>query len=313
MPHPRFPRVFLSGSFDRADEPLFNWFREILEALEFQVFSGQDPSPHSLSDIVRERIGESNAFVGILSRRDKVDASNEWLPPSWVRDELAIARACHRSCAILAEVGVRVDGIIPLDSKYERFSREDLTGSASVIVRYFVSLRNEVSPPTETSEELATLRALGNELAGLSGWLGTVEQTFEQSGWSLAMVTARNTGRLFLIPPALREKVVEGYSAVQDVDAVLGEISSARTSLRSKEKGWSWSNPLPPLPEGDPLLARLHSAVELASAKVSTAWIALYRAGYPREWGEIQRRVSEMPLGPEREQVQSTLNAIFGD
>jgi hypothetical protein len=120
MPYARFPSCFLSCSFDTEDRAVFDWFRRILDSLEFQVLSGEEPSTHSLPEMARERIESSEAFVGVLTRRDKVEGSDEWLPPTWVRDEVSIAYSLHKPVAIFAEEGVRVDGILPQLTKYER-------------------------------------------------------------------------------------------------------------------------------------------------------------------------------------------------
>lgn len=142
MPYPRFPRSFLSCSFDGEDRAIFEWFRKMMDPLEFDVLSGEEPTIHSLPEMIRERIGSSQAFVGVLTRRDKIEGTNEWLPPTWVRDEVAMAYTLGKPAAIFAEDGVRVDGIVPQKNKYARFSRTDLGHAALTVVRYLVALRN---------------------------------------------------------------------------------------------------------------------------------------------------------------------------
>jgi hypothetical protein len=313
MPFPRFPRVFLSCSFDAEDRRVFGWFRRLLEALDYEVLSGEEPSTHSLPQVAQERIAAAHAFVGVFTRRTKAADADDWLPPSWVRDETAIAYSFKKPVAILAEEGVRVDGIVPQLTKFERWKREDLGDSAPTIVRYLVVLRNELSPPLEVTGDLATIRALCEDLSGIASQLGEVEETQEFSVFSWPLAVARHTGRLYTLPDDLKEKVLDAYRAADDCEAVLREVGEARRRLRSGIKGAFLldTSPGPPLPAGHPLLGRVKKATEEARAKVGPALIALFKAGYPKEWSEVQRRVENMPEGPQKEATRAALAVLF--
>jgi len=314
MPYPRFPRCFLSCSFEPGDREVFDWFRKMIDALEFDVLTGEEPSIRSLPDMVRERVESSEAFVGVLTRRDKVEGSEEWLPPTWVRDEIAMAYSLGKPVAVFAEDGVRVDGMIPQLTKYERWNRSDLGGTAPTVVRYLVVLRNGVSPPEDNAGDLATIRALGEDLSGLSDQLDAVEKTLELNTFSLVFITARTTGRLYTISDDLREKVLAAYRSIDSVEEVLNEIKEARRTLKSTVTKAIWydSSPAPPLPPGSPLWAKLHATVEKADGAVGIASLALLRAGYPGVWEQIRRRFVEAPEGPEKERARSVLQEAFG-
>jgi hypothetical protein len=315
MPYARFPSCFLSCSFDPDDRAIFDWFRKILDALEFQVLSGEEPTTRSLPEMARERIESSEAFVGVLTRRDKVEGSNEWLPPTWVRDEVSIAYSLGKPVAIFAEEGVRVDGILPQVTKYERWSRQDLGGSAPMVVRYFVTLRNQLSPPSDSSGDLATMRALLQELSGISAELGSVEQSLTVSGFPLAYISARFTGRLYTLPKDVHPKVVEAYASVQGVESVLNEISDARGKLRSTVRAVLTVDPFskPPLPPESPLWSSLRDSIKTAKAKVAAACWTLMRVAYPTELRELKRDYASMPEGPEKQVAKIFLDMLSGN
>lgn len=312
MPSPRFPRCFLSCSFDADDLEIFDWFRRLLTALEFDVTTGEEPTIRSLPEMVKERISQAPAFVGVLTKKDRVADSDEWLPPAWVRDEVAIAYSLNKVVAILAEEGVRVEGIIPQLTKYERWDRTKLAAAAPTIVRYMVTLRNGISPPIEPAEDLATMRALGEELAGLDSQLENVERTLEISGFKLALITARSTGRLFTLPEVVREKVLTGYQSVEVVEAVLGEVSEARRKARGSVKDLLKVGAEPPLPFESPLWAKLRTSREEANRTIEVATLALFKAGYPKEWAEFRRRFRETPESQDKEKARALFVDIFG-
>ncbi len=223
----------------------------MLTALEFDVATGAEPTIRSLPDMVKERLGGAHAFVGVLTRRDRVAGSGEYLPPAWVKDEIAIAYSLNKPVAVLAEEGVRVEGIIPQKTKYERWSRSSFGVAAPTIVRYLVTLRNRVSPPIELPEDLATIRALSEELSGIDSQLDSIETTLEIPGFKLAVIAARSTGRLYMLPEALFKKVQAAYNAVQAVEEVLSEISDARYKAWTSIKG-VLSGTMPALAPGNP-------------------------------------------------------------
>lgn len=315
MPYPRFPRVFLSCGFDEDDREIFAWFRRLLEALEFEVVSGMEPTTHTIPEVVRERISGAHAFVGVLTKRTKVEGTTDWLPPSWVRDEVAIAYSFRKPVAILAEEGVKVDGIIPQLTKYERWARAGLGSAAPTLVRYLVVLKNELSPSADSTGDLATIRALAEDLSGMASQLSEIEKTQEFSGFSWPLVVARHTGRLFTLPDDLKDKVLEAYRAADALEEVLKEVQETRRSLRSAIKGALFfdTSPGPLLPADHPVMARLREAAREASAKVWPAWVALFKAGYPKEWAEVQRKFEEMPDGPDKDNARTFLTALFGD
>lgn len=288
--------------------------RRLVDALEFDVRTGEEPSVESVQATVRGRLERSQGLVVVLTRRSKIEGTDEWLPPTWVHDELAIARTLGKPMAVFAEEGVRVEGIVPLEVKYERFDRLNLGASSSTLARYLVALRNALSPPSDGPAELATIRALCEELLGIASQLATVETSLETSGFNLSLLTARSTGRFYLLPEDLQEKVTAGYQSVAAVDAVLEETRKARNGLRSTLKGVILSDfSLPPLPADHPLRKELAGKVEAARDKVGNAWIALYQLGYPDQIKKMRAHLASMPPAPQKDALEVLLAFLTGD
>jgi hypothetical protein len=313
MPYPRFPRVFLSCGFDAPDRRVLDWFRRVLDAVEFEVISGEEPTTLTLPEMAKDRIAGSHAFVGVLTRRTKVEGADEWLPPSWVRDEAAIAYSFKKPLVMFAEDGVRVDGIVPQLTKYERWNRDDLAAAAPTVIRFLIALRNELSPSSQPEGDLATIRALSEDLAGIASELADVEKTQEFSTFSWPLVIARNTGRLYTLPEDLKNKVLEAYRAAESVEKAYSAVADARRTLRSSLKGALLFDTSPPplLPPTHPVLKQADEAAAQAKTRVWTALGALFKAGYPKEWAEMNRRVDEMVEGAEKEATRALLAALF--
>lgn len=290
MAYLRFPKCFLSGSFAKEDQGIFDWFRKLAEAVDFEVITGEEPAPHVPAETIRARIESCNVLVAIYSKRDKIGGTEEWRPPPFVADEVAMAYSLGKPVAIFAELGVRVEGIGPQTTTYEPWSREDLGGSAPNVVRYLVNLRNEVSPPLELQGDVPTARALFMEVTNRYLQIEKVTETLEIPSWSLAHVMAGLSGRLLTFPTSLISAVEEAYDSVKPVTDVLEQIERAREKLLPKLSlpRWATDQPLPALPKNDPLWGSLVVERDKALMKNRWAGLLLARFGWPSDWKSLR-------------------------
>lgn len=171
-----------------------------------------------------------------------------------------------------------------------------------------------MSPPEDLTGDIATIRALGEDLSRLSAQLETVETTLELNTFSLELLTARSTGRLYTMADDLREKVEAAYGSVAPVEAALGEIANARRGLKSAvSKALLFDpSPGPSLPPESPLWPKLRSAVEKAEQSIRVATMALLKVGYPDAWEQIRRKFIESPEGPKKEESRAILTDALG-
>ena len=219
----RFPKCFLSCSLDETDRPIMDWFTDLLYALEFEVLSGNVPEPRPPAEKVRGMIHDSDAVVAILTRRDRIESRNAWRPPEWVQNEIGMAYEAGKAMAVCAEEDVDISGLAPLVTHYERWNRGNLAEAAPRIVRYLVSLRNAVAGQPVASDQASIARALATELGNRVSELMTVEQTLELNTWNLSLVYGRITGRLYMLPQDVQDKVDDAYSALDEVSGLVQE------------------------------------------------------------------------------------------
>lgn len=117
--------AFVAHDFKDSDKDVVVAFKELFAALGLRIETGEIPEASSVVDKVRDRITESDLFMGIFTRRDKVEGRNEWTTSAWLRNEMGIAFSLGMPLVLLAEKGVNFEGIT---SHLDRivFERESL-------------------------------------------------------------------------------------------------------------------------------------------------------------------------------------------
>jgi hypothetical protein len=235
---PRFPRCFLSCSFDEADTIVATWFTELLYAMDFEVLTGRMPQARPPAEKVRDLIRESDVVVSVLTRRDKIEGREAWRPPDWLHNEIGIAYDSNKPTAVFVEDGVEVSGLTPLITQYERWKRDSLGEAAPRIVRYLTSVRNTIASQLPLTNEVAVVRALIYELFLRSLEIAKADETLELNTWNLASAYALITGRLFSLPPDVISEVNEAYSAVDRLGKLVEKAkapSSGWITIRGKQ------------------------------------------------------------------------------
>ncbi len=105
--------------------------------------------------------------------------------------------------------------------------RVDIGEAAPRAVRYLIGVRNQLLGAPRGTEVIAVSRAILNELSRLLTGL-MAPQTFADWAWvNWAILSARASGRIYLLPEDMVEKIDATYDAHQLL----------RESLQ-KEKGW---------------------------------------------------------------------------
>jgi len=131
--------AFVGQSFLTADQTVNSSVARVLQALGLTVFTGERPKAAAVSKKVRERIDRSDVFVGIFSRRDRLEGKAEWNTSAWVIDEKAYALAKGKKLVLLREAGVGSIGGLQGDYEYLEFGREHLE---DLIIRIVETFRN---------------------------------------------------------------------------------------------------------------------------------------------------------------------------
>jgi hypothetical protein len=131
--------AFVGQSFAANDEPVNRLIQRVISALGLTVLTGEKPRAGSVSMKVRDRIDRSEVFIGIFTRRDKIEGKTEWSTSSWVIDEKAYALARSKRLVLLREQGVVSIGGLQGDYEYLEFDRSDLANLLIRLVEIFSS------------------------------------------------------------------------------------------------------------------------------------------------------------------------------
>jgi len=120
------PTAFLSHSFSLSDANVVACVKSLLESIGIGVSTGEKPKADKVSEKVKKRIDAQFTFVGLFTRRDKVEGRNEWTTSPWLIDEKAYAVGKGKKLILLKEDGVASIGGIQGDYEYIEFSRTRL-------------------------------------------------------------------------------------------------------------------------------------------------------------------------------------------
>jgi hypothetical protein len=118
------PTAFVGHSFNEEDLPFVHAITQTLEALGISVLTGEKPKADRISEKVKRMIDGQHIFVGIFTKRAKLEGKNAWTTSEWVLDEKAYAYGKGRKLILLKEAEVESIGGIQGDYEYLSFSRE---------------------------------------------------------------------------------------------------------------------------------------------------------------------------------------------
>lgn len=131
------PTAFVGHSFGDRDKPFVDAVTETLRALGIEVVTGEKPKADRISEKVKRLIDGQHIFVGIFTRRDKLEGKNAWTTSAWVLDEKAYAYGRGRKLILLKEADVDSIGGIQGDYEYLSFSRENFHEAIVKLIQLF--------------------------------------------------------------------------------------------------------------------------------------------------------------------------------
>ena len=119
---------------------LSKFFKSILSEMSVKCQSGEQAAAQQVSEKVKERIKQTEMFVGIFSRGEKIEGKEEWSTSAWVIDEKAHAQALGKKLVLLKEIGIGSIGGLQGDYEYIEFDRERLHRAAVRVIQTIWSL-----------------------------------------------------------------------------------------------------------------------------------------------------------------------------
>ncbi len=137
-------KAFLSCSFAEEDKEITEFFQKIIKAfdIEAKIYDYQEIG--RIPDKVKEHIIKSDCLIAIATRRKKLEDSDYWTCSDWIQHELALANAYNKPIAIFIEEGVKIEGLIAMEERRERFDRENLIRNIDKITTFLFNLRNHL-------------------------------------------------------------------------------------------------------------------------------------------------------------------------
>jgi hypothetical protein len=117
------PTAFVGHSFGDADMPFVSAVTNTLRAIGIEVVTGERPKADRISEKVKRLIDGQHIFVGMFTRREKLEGKNAWTTSAWVLDEKAYAYGKGRKLILLKEADVDSIGGIQGDYEYLEFTR----------------------------------------------------------------------------------------------------------------------------------------------------------------------------------------------
>jgi hypothetical protein len=133
----RIPTAFVGHSFEVNDNIIAKTVVELLDGIGVVAVTGEKPKAEKISDKVKDLIESQEIFIGIFTRRDKIQGRKEWTTTSWVLEEKAYAVAKKKRLIMLREDGVGSIGGIHGDHEYISFARDDIGPMLVKLVQVF--------------------------------------------------------------------------------------------------------------------------------------------------------------------------------
>lgn len=120
----KLPTAFVGHSFLQPDLRLAQAVIDTLSAVGVIAVTGEKPKAERISEKVKELIDSQEIFVGVFTRRDKIQGRHEWTTTAWVLEEKAYAIAKKKELILLREEGVGTIGGLHGDHEYIPFARD---------------------------------------------------------------------------------------------------------------------------------------------------------------------------------------------
>jgi hypothetical protein len=111
-------KVFVAFGYNERDKWIPEMVFPILEAFGIEVKTGEKMLGEIISEEVRERIKNSDALIGFLTRRGGDLGNGTYNTHQWVRDEIALAFGAKRKAILVVEDGVDISGGAFHDRQY---------------------------------------------------------------------------------------------------------------------------------------------------------------------------------------------------
>lgn len=134
-------KAFLSCSLAQEDKEAVEFFKNIIKSfdIEPEIYDYQEIG--RIPDKVKEKITTADCLIAIATKREKIEDSDFWTCPDWIQHEIALANAYNKPIAIFFEENVKIEGLIGVEERRQKFTRDELIKDLSKITTFLFRLR----------------------------------------------------------------------------------------------------------------------------------------------------------------------------
>jgi len=122
-------KIFVGYGYNKRDEWIKEYVFPVIEAFGDEVVTGGKLHGEIITEAIRQKIAESDALIGFLTRRGDADSKGVWKTHRWVIDEITTAINSNIPVLEVREKGVDDQGGIAGDRQrieYEEGARDKL-------------------------------------------------------------------------------------------------------------------------------------------------------------------------------------------
>jgi hypothetical protein len=103
-------KIFVGYGYNERDKWIKDFVFPIIQAFNDEVITGEELQGEQITDAVRQKIRQSDALFGFVTRRGEPIMDGKWLTHRWVTDEIAVALADNKPVVEVREEGVDDQG-----------------------------------------------------------------------------------------------------------------------------------------------------------------------------------------------------------
>lgn len=132
--------AFVGHSFLPQDKEIVLFIKDILKEMQVNCSTGEKAEATQIQDKVKRRIKAADFFVGIFTRREKIEGKDLWTTTEWVQEEMSFAAANAKRVVIIREEGIADFGGMQGPLEYIEFGRKKLHEAAIKLMQTLWSL-----------------------------------------------------------------------------------------------------------------------------------------------------------------------------
>lgn len=131
---------FVSMSFDESDQDINQYITGLLKALQINFETGERYSKDSIPQKVQNRIRNSDPFIIVFVKRDKIE-SGGYTTPSWLLKELGIAQGAQKDVIAWVESDIKDIAGLNYEKEVIYFERNNAKEIEKATIKFLEALK----------------------------------------------------------------------------------------------------------------------------------------------------------------------------